>query len=398
MAGQSTLCGTKKTSSSDGQNGNQKVEPSPPVRLQGEELKACTKANSVTIKLWSEPQNKESATYEITIPVLDGTETVWQLLHWTNQYKRVLEGQYITEVPSQYNMAERLMTAQPLAVFHQKMEELSVRTPENLEKCLRAVTEYMLPKRALQHQKCYPKRHCRKPLEMLTREWIAGIENINHYLVFFPPYGEGNKLVMDDLLEIAYYGIPNAWKNEMIRQNFDAFAHTLSEFIEFCERIEQMEGKWESQKVNRKPKTAKETPHKTSKSAKNKCKNPDKDVAVPACPIHGPGHSAEKCTTIKCLKAEAAERKKNFQGSKNKTWTRKQEEKKDEKQKSFVQKLIRSEIAALAKAGTLTKPTAKVSNADSELEDEEIHVLESKDIQEFQDLSLFEGEDMEVSV
>ncbi len=101
------------------------MEPLPPICLQGEELKACTKANSVTIKLWSEPQNKESATCEITSPVLDGAETVWQLLHWTNQCKRALEGQYVTEVPSQCNMAERLMTAQPLAAFHQKMEECS---------------------------------------------------------------------------------------------------------------------------------------------------------------------------------------------------------------------------------------------------------------------------------
>ncbi len=125
MAGQSTLRGTKKTSSSDGQNGNQKVEPLPPIRLQGEELKACTKANSVTIKLWSEPQNKESATCEIAIPVLDGTETVWQLLHWTNQCKRVLEGQCVTEVPSQCDMAERLMTAQPLAAFLHLLVECS---------------------------------------------------------------------------------------------------------------------------------------------------------------------------------------------------------------------------------------------------------------------------------
>ena len=110
----------------------------PPISLLGESPKKTTKDNSLTVKLQSQPGQDGSPTYELTVPILDGTETPYQLILFMENVKKIFVGQNLTTGPHQYAMVRRLLKDQPLAVFNTKATELNTETTAHAELCLRA--------------------------------------------------------------------------------------------------------------------------------------------------------------------------------------------------------------------------------------------------------------------
>ena len=71
---------------------------------------------------------------------------------------------------------------------------------------------------------------------------MAHLHEINEMLVEFPPhFKDTQKLQDDEFIELLEYGIPPKWKSEMVKQGFIPRNHTVSEFLEFCEKLEYSE-------------------------------------------------------------------------------------------------------------------------------------------------------------
>jgi hypothetical protein len=154
-----------------------------------------------------------------------------------------------------------------------------------------------------------------------------------------PSFDDTQKLTDDELIEVIYFGIPNSWKNEMVRQGFDPIEKTLEEFREFCQRLEDIP---EFQVKDSKPvaKKSKTTPS-TGKS------NDNGNNGTKYCMIHGKcNHSSNECKKLKALAKET-----ETGGSKNKTWSKKADDYK-KKQKAdlavLVQKAVKEQLNAIS--------------------------------------------------
>ena len=95
----------------------------PPINLFGENLQKCLKDNSLTIKLGSNPGDAHSGSYELTISILDSTETPWQAVHWQKQLERIWTGQAIDNGKQREDMAQRCMTGQHLVVLDTSVDK-----------------------------------------------------------------------------------------------------------------------------------------------------------------------------------------------------------------------------------------------------------------------------------
>jgi hypothetical protein len=74
---------------------------------------------------------------------------------------------------------------------------------------------------------------------MSTRTWTAQLQEINQMLSEFPPsFSNTQKISDEDFVEVIGYGIPHSWRATMAEQGFVPFNHTLTEIVEFCNKME----------------------------------------------------------------------------------------------------------------------------------------------------------------
>ena len=153
----------------------------------------------------------------------------------------------------------------------------------------------------------------------------------------------------DELVDIMLHATPRSWSREMDRQGFDPVNKTLSEAVQFMERIEQAE---DFDPVSEsKPKAAS---NKKSKTGSGKSK---------FCLIHGQGgHSSDECKTLQALakdsKGGASGGKKKFG---NKTWKKKSDESTDKNKKDFMAFVKKSIKEGVEKELNSTDKTRKAS-------------------------------------
>ena len=375
-----------------------------PISAFGEELRKPTKEDSLTIKLWSNPTDEKSGSFEVTITKLDGTETAWQLIYWQKQLEQIFEGQAITGGYDQVQMARRCIVGQPLTVFDRLIAELTTgatppieataTTPAMVATALKGLRTWLMPKYA-QRQEGYYTRHLRKPLDRTMREYDAALHNLNTLIPQLPPYDESKKLSDADLVDVEYWGIPNSWKREMILQDFDPFAHDNTRaLVEFCERIEltQSLDRARGHDNNTSTKRRKINNHQNGKVSTNGEKL--------HCALHGDNttHTTAQCRTLKKLKADKAARdadsKPKFQ---NKTWSRQptSEAKKSSPGTGFTRKDLQVLMALARSQDGDKKPAAKKKGSKrshaaavaqkQDSDEESVHVLEIDELLSGQD-------------
>ena len=146
------------------------------------------------------------------------------------------------------------------------------------------------------------RRYMRKPAKMSTREFVARLQELNAYLKEFPPFGGDEQMLADnDLAEILKFGIPNSWQRAMVLQGFNAIERSVTDTVEFCERLEfteqlsnDLNGK-NSQTDSSSGKKNRKSGGKTSKEASNKGKH-GRDRY---CPLHDTnGHDIWECKVL----------------------------------------------------------------------------------------------------
>lgn len=362
------------THDKDLQGSNSKAENILPLKFTKE--RKLSKDQVVTFKCRTEPANADSTTYEVTVPILHGDEGPRAAIEWSKKtinvclgmnattahdqaplYLRTLRGEvkskfeaaYDAQHLAEWNRARALVRHQREAANDTaaavETAVAAVAQPDATMVCVsaavQAVIEYCCPYKVLARVKRQLRRHSRKPADMSVNEYFAAIQRINNEEIpHLPPhFNNTQKLSDDELIEVIYFGIPNSWKNEMVRQGFDPIENSVSDFREFCQRLEDIP---EFQVKDSKPSAKKSKT--TSLSSKS---NSNGQGGTKYCLLHGKGnHDSNDCHKLKALAKDS-----NSGGSKNRTWSKKAEEAKN-KQKNdlavLVKKAVKEQLNAIS--------------------------------------------------
>ena len=100
---------------------------------------------------------------------------------------------------------------------------------------------HIFPTKAIQIQKRYLRRELYKPCGTNIRYFIYHICDMVEYLKKFPPFGAGQLLPEDDILELVEFSLPKECQKELTIQGFDSVTQSLVELVEFCERLKTTE-------------------------------------------------------------------------------------------------------------------------------------------------------------
>ena len=221
-----------------------------PIPLERPEKKKLSKDEYLTFKLRNNPAEADSTTYESTVPFFSEGNPE-ETLDFVTDIRRVINGQNITTGPARYTVMRRLLKGDALAAFNTAATAAGNETVANFDVATNALVMHMFPNRALITQKRCMRRFFRKPVSMTMRAYMARLTEINEKLTRFPPFAANQALPNEELLDIGEYGIPNAWQREMIRQDYDPIENTVSDLVNFCERMERTEDKPEQKKRSR---------------------------------------------------------------------------------------------------------------------------------------------------
>ena len=286
-----------------------------PIPLDREEVEKLSKHEVLSMKLRTTPGDANSMEYEMTIPFFRSGSPE-KLLEFIKRLRRVFVGTNLTTGPEQYAMARRLLEGDALAAFERAATAHGGQTVANMTLCLQDLRTHVFPLRALQNQKRYMRRNMRKPKEMTMREYANRVQELNTALQQFPPFGANQELPDDEVLEILEFGIPRRWKKEMITQNFDPQAHTINDFVQFCERMESTE-EYETKQPNAESNNKK----RKSTDRHDKKRSESTGPGEKYCMLHGRGnHSTDECKTLQnqtkrmkgAFNAQTPEGKKRF--------------------------------------------------------------------------------------
>ena len=205
------------------------------------ESKIGNREDKITLKLRSQPDDKDSQTYELrTYLFRDGTPEEW--LEHVKVIKKCLVGQNITSGPPQFAMLRRLLGGKTLndleaIVIKKNYQE----TTEDLGKVLQELTKEVFPTKALQKQKRGMRRYLIKPMSMKTSTFYARLVELNEQLVQFPGASTDSKLPEDELKEILEFALPSVWRMQMTLASFDPQDKSIREFLDHCKELEGLE-------------------------------------------------------------------------------------------------------------------------------------------------------------
>jgi hypothetical protein len=396
-------------------NGKSTVENILPLKF--EKARKLSKDQMVTFKLRTSPANADSTTYEFTVPILHGDEGVRPAIEWAKKIHTVCIGMNANTAEEKKNLYQRTLKGEVKAIFDNgyfKRQEVlwhnarelageaaaaagnnpdqvaaamaAVPRPDADDTCvdqgMHEVLIHMTPYKVLARVKRQLRRHSRKPADMTVNEYFTAIQRINcEELPLLPPQFDDTQCLTDEeLTEIIYFGIPNSWKMEMVKQGFDPLEHTLAEFREFCQRLEDIP---DFQPTNHK--NGKASSNSSSKKPKTETNSKSKTGGSKYCLVHGKGgHDSNECHTLKRMVKDETDG-----GSKNKSWSRKADDYKKKQSKelaAFIKKSVKAELNAFSD---------KKRKSDSDDSDgEEVNHFDASELNaiNFEDINLSDDE------
>ena len=370
-----------------------------PLEEEADEYK-LSKDNSTSWELRTVPTNANSTTYKVLVRILEGNETPRQICRWHKDVIKICLGTNATTLEAREPIMEACMRPGPLNVFrattrayaetayHAALEaaEQQDRTAgdttasdavkangvdhyrhnDHLDVALQEVVTNHMPRKVLAKVKRNLRRDMRKPLDMGVRKYYQAISRINdEELPHLPPFGNGQFLGTDEVLDILLFGTPRSWQTEMDRQGFDPIEKGLLATVDFMENLESTEEKpfQEAKSKNKK---------KSSDKNSGESKNSSKKTAPYFCKVHGPNYTHD---TTDC---RAAKKNDSSKGKyPNKTWSRKADEVTSASKKelaALVAKTIKKEVKAGVKKQLAS--VSKKRKSDSADSDEECALVQ----------------------
>ena len=131
-----------------------------------------------------------------------------------------------------------------MQAFNNTAMQYTSKTNDNFKLVLKAVTEYVMPTKAVQKQKRYMRKFLQKPRMMKDKDFVERVIAINDLLVLFPDVGltlPATKIPEDEILDLLESAMPLSWQRHMILQGFDPVDGTVKDLVDFCERLENTE-------------------------------------------------------------------------------------------------------------------------------------------------------------
>jgi hypothetical protein len=365
----------------------------PPLPLEFDESTLKSR-KTLKFKLMTVPTDPASAKIEKELAILDGSEPVRTIIYWMKDVKTVFRGLNLTTGEGQDNIVKQVVVGQALTTYEAAVETLVIIAHDNARDAGRAtfvtanpgstdaeiaahvagiaapakeeewihaglcsIINFSAPHKALEKQKRYLRRYCRKPKDMSVRVFVNHLLRINYQeMCFLPPnFNVRQSLPEDEIVDILVNSIPRKWLREMDRLDFDPATHDVSAVVQFCERMESAEESEDREK---------KAPSKTGSSGHKKGKSESPAKKDRNCMFHGPNtHPTSECRTVQAMVASTKSgRSPNKTGDhKNKSWSRKANDNKQkarEEINAFVQKQVEKGLAkaSLSKKKRPVKP------------------------------------------
>jgi hypothetical protein len=252
-------------------SGNEKkvVTKDIPLPLVPLDRKAPARDECQEFALKADPANPTSPEYKFHMCHLKGTEDARGIMAWVDDIQRVIAGLGIADPIPAYSLYTQCMRGTALSTFemivHTKCadacstalaaagddlarEAVRNRTDASFydndilaDSLNRLMTTLMLD-HILRHTKRYLHHRCRKPADMKVRTLYQHMANmILNELPQLPPFAANQTLANDEIIDILLFATPNSWQVEMEKQNWEPMDHTITEVVNFMERIENAE-------------------------------------------------------------------------------------------------------------------------------------------------------------
>ena len=129
---------------------------------------------------------------------------------------------------------------------------------------------HLFPPKEIHIHKRYLRRGFYKPCDTKIRDFICKINKIVDYLKKLPIFGYNQGLPEDDIIELVKLFLPREWQKELIIQEFYSATQGLTEFVNFCERLETSEEIFQMQGEGPHKKTQSIECHQSFKSVQSK--------------------------------------------------------------------------------------------------------------------------------
>ena len=380
-----------------------------PEEQSSEEREDSTKYCSY--KLLVAPGTTNTNKYTFTLLKVDGTQSIRAILKWTRDTPIVFKGLGINDAPTKYAMIQEMCSGATLTAFNAGVEASVLlswdvarqtaiaaeaprdraggETAEEYDARLQAarngvarpavIEQDMIagvcaaltarcPYKVLEKQKRFMRRKMRKPYGMTTRQYVNHLQRINESeLPYLPPFrGDDASFKSEEFKEIILFGIPNRWKKEMDKFDFDPFSKTVMELVEFCERMEASDDTGNEEKGNSNGSGSPKKKSKTSKARFDKYTHKKKGNSEKWCDYHeSDTHTTAECSVLKKLKASKGD------GNSTKKWKSKSDYAKDKAKKELnALKKKTKQVKMELNAATKTKRKGKDSDDDDDDDDD----------------------------
>lgn len=276
----------------------------PPIPFERAEVGELKKGAYASMKLRNNPGDPDSPGYDIHVKYFK-EGSCEEFLTFETDLKRVFAGQAATTGPLKFATARRLLDGAALTTFNLALPAGATETLPTFDACLEAVRASVFPYQAASNQRRYLRRVLRKKADVTVKQFVDRVLELNNYLARFPPTTVGGPepdiLSDEDVMELLEFGVPNSWRNQMTMQGFIPKQHTVQEFIEVCQRYEQVESR--DGTANNQPsknQTNGKNGKKRSSNGKEKSFGKKQEIVngVRMCPIHNYSHPLQDCKVL----------------------------------------------------------------------------------------------------
>ena len=165
----------------------------PIINLERQIEKVLRKGECIAITCHNTPGDNDSGSYKINLPYYEGgSPEVW--LVWKDKLLKASDDQSISTGLLRYTFTERLLTGEAKATFNQAALDIGIHAVDNFNKILLDMTKHAFPAYAFHEQKRYLCRDLAKSRSMKLRIFISRLQELNAYLVEFPPNIKGHNV------------------------------------------------------------------------------------------------------------------------------------------------------------------------------------------------------------
>ena len=348
---------------------------------------------SVKLDLKTNPSAASSAKFSSYFKVFEhGTPEQW--CRWREDLETVFKGLALITGSAQAGMIRHLLGGQARDTFNEFFAgNANAESVVNVGKALKKVAGTIFTDSAVLNEKQYLRHELKKPNRLTARETSTRLQQLNTWLAYYPadgedPAAEVTKLDEIELRDIYYRLLPSDWRRKMDENvNFDRNREGLRGLVDYAERLEVSEARFEGktvEKSNPKQKSRDGSQDQDGKAKKGKSEtgraNNGGNRSLPSwtrdCLVHGPGcgHPSHRCKILMDhaqkvkgqFKASFKDNKVHKKSSQAKPW------KKDNKERTYTKK----EVQMLLKKSN--ERLQKKQDEESDME-EEVHLQEDFD-------------------